>query len=94
MRRHFRKERRQGRAKQTRCCEKKEWGEIQTKNLMGNNQELCCLELQGGIELISCDQGQNEGFMQLFTAECFCTKMDDREGKRVLRDLKEKTGPS
>lgn len=71
--------------------EKKEWGEIQAKNLMGNNSELYCLELQGGIELISCDHGQNEGFIQPFTAKYFYTRKDDRDGQKVFRDLKEKT---
>jgi hypothetical protein len=71
--------------------EAKQWEDIEPRNFMVNNPELFCFDLLGNIQLISCDQGSNEGFIQLFTAMYFHTKKDDRDGQRRLHRLKEVT---
>jgi hypothetical protein len=58
---------------------------------MGNNPEFFCLDLRGGLQLISCDQGPNEGFIQPFTALYFHANKDDRDAQRRLSYLKETT---
>jgi hypothetical protein len=65
--------------------------EIEPRNLMGNNSELFCLDLRGQIQLIWCDQGSNEGFLQPFSALYFHSNPNDREAQRKVQELRKIT---
>jgi hypothetical protein len=71
--------------------ELQDWKDVIPRNFMGNNPELFCLDLPGKIELIFCDQGLNEGFVQPFTAMYFHARDNDKDGQNKLIKLKKRT---
>ena len=72
-------------------CNLKSLDEIVPKNLMNNHPELTCYDMAGGIQLVACDQGTNEGFIQPFTALYFHTRQEDRDATRKVAELRKAT---
>ena len=64
----------------------KAFDEMKPRSLMSNNPEITCVNLAGCIQLIACDQGGTEGFIQPFVSLYFNTKENDRSKWKSVVD--------